>query len=61
MLCLKPLPNGKPPASSTLVHGHHWLSDKHSNSQQQPTGSYKQTSKSLPGASPPTNNENNGK
>ena len=28
MLCLKPLPNGKPPVSSTLVHGHHWLSDK---------------------------------
>ena len=34
--------NGKSSASSPLVHGHRWLSDKHdnSNSRRQPTTSY---------------------
>jgi len=32
----------------------YWISSNNSNSQQQPTASYRQTSKSLPGASVPT-------
>ena len=42
--------NGKPSASSTLVHSNRWpcTSNNNSNSQQQPTTDYKQTTKSLP-------------
>ena len=50
--------NGKPSALSTfswcMASTGYWISSTNSNIQQQQAADYRQTSKSLPGASPPT-------